>query len=459
VITESVAASNSFQGAEGVVLVTLGVGFVFWWLLQTFARTRPDFRVGTPIAVAYGLRLVAIVGIGASGLQSSLRGGDEVTYLDNANILASTPLGHGFLPHGSFQLQTVLFALEMKLGFLTEGAMRIIQVGIAMAGLILIVAAVHDLAGARASRIAAWLLALEPARVFFDSGLYKDPNMELAAGLIVFGTTMIWKRLDVRGILLCVLGGAIAVETRSYAGWFLVSAAVLVALLAAIRHLDRPMRTLILVFAIAIAGFALTPVLLQVSSKQSLKTLQASQDANAEGIGQGEGTSNSDNLALEKVDFSSRGAVLKNLPKRVSELVLQPYPWQLSNNSQRSGAIGTIFAYGVFALLLLYGWQSRGAIFSRAGPVLIPLLLLTIAYALSVGNAGTGFRYRTHLTTLAIAAMVILREVVVRKRVESRTPVGQATRLATGAHEHVPAASMQRAPSPEVGAHPRLGLS
>jgi hypothetical protein len=38
------------------------------------------------------------------------------------------------------------------------------------------------------------------------------------------------------------------------------------------------------------------------------------------------------------------------------------------------------------------------------------MLFLLVAYALAVGNAGTGFRYRTHLVTLAIAAMAILRE-------------------------------------------------
>jgi hypothetical protein len=32
-----------------------------------------------------------------------------------------------------------------------------------------------------------------------------------------------------------------------------------------------------------------------------------------------------------------------------------------------------------------------------------------MAYSLSAGNAGTSFRYRTHLVTLAFAMMVVLR--------------------------------------------------
>jgi hypothetical protein len=41
---------------------------------------------------------------------------------------------------------------------------------------------------------------------------------------------------------------------------------------------------------------------------------------------------------------------------------------------------------------------------------LYPLFFLLIAYSLAVGNAGTGFRYRSQLVMLVIAAMVVLRE-------------------------------------------------
>ena len=420
------ASSTSFQNAEGVVLVTVLVGYAFWFLLRRFRRTRPDFRVGMPVAIAFGLRLAAIAGISATGLSQSLRGGDELTFLSYAHFLAAGPLGHGFLPHGPYQLQVVLFALELKLGFLTQGAMRIVQVGIALTGVVLILAVVYDFGGPRAARLAAWIFAIAPASMFFDSALHKDPNMELAAGLVVFGGAMLWKRLDVRGILLCAVGGAIAVETRSYAGWFLVSAAVLLLLHAAIRNIDRPMRAMPVIYAIVVAGFVVTPVLLQVSSKKSLQTLQSSQTANANGTGEANGpagSANGDNLALEDVNFSTRGAIIKNLPKRIRDLIVEPYPWQLSDTSQRFGALGTLFAYVVLFFLIRYAWLSRGAVFDRTAPLLYPLLFLLVAYSLSVGNAGTGFRYRTHLVTLAVAAMVILREraLLVRAR---RTSLG-----------------------------------
>jgi hypothetical protein len=416
-------SEGSLQQVEGVLLVVLLVALLLCLLIRKLASSRPDLRIGVPVAVAFGLRVAAIAGVSATGLESTLRGGDEITFLDRATYLASSPIGHGFLPHGVFQLQVILFALEIKLGFLTVGAVRIVQVGIALIGVILIVAAVHDLAGGRAARLTAWVLAFEPASIFFSSALHKEPNMELAAGLVVFGGTMIWRRLDVRGLLICGLGGLIAVETRAYAGWFLVSAAVLLLFHAGLRHMDRPLRALPAIYAVLIAAFVATPVILQASSKKNLQVLQQSQNANAAGIGQATGGANGDNLALEQVDLSTRGAIFRNLPKRIRDLILEPYPWRLGDTSQRVGAIGTLFAYAILLFLLRYAWLSRGQVFPRAAPLLYPLLLLLVAYALSVGNAGTGFRYRTHLVTLAVGAMMILREHVVAQRAEARSAV------------------------------------
>lgn len=410
-------AATGLQQIEGVVLAVLVVALLFRYLIRKFGSSRPDFRIGTAVAVGLGLRLIAIAGISATGLESTLRGGDETTFLNYARLLAAQPLGHGDLPHSIYKLHIIVFALQLKLGFLTVGAMRITQVGIALTGVILILASVYDLAGGRAARLAAWVLAVEPASIFFNSALHKEPNMELAAGLVLFGGTMIWKRLDVRGLLVCALGGAIAVETRPYAGWFLVAAAVILLLHAALRNLERPLRAMPVIYGVVIAAVLAVPVLLQASSNRNLQTLQQSANANASGIGEGpSGTANGDNLALEKVNLSTRGAILTSLPTRVKDLTLEPFPWQLSDTSQRFGAIGTLFAYAILAMLLRYAWLSRGQIFPRAGPILYPMLFMLVAYSLSVGNAGTGFRYRTHLMTLAVAAMATLREHVIREK-------------------------------------------
>ena len=410
-------SDTTLRRAEGLVLIALLVSYVLAFVIRRLRSRRPGFRIGLPIIAGFGLRLLAVAAINATSVQAQLRGGDEETFLSFARYLAATPWGRGFLPHGSFQLQTVVFAVQIKLADLSATALRVTQIGIAMLGLVLILAAVHDLAGARASRLAAWLLVLEPASIFFNSGLSKEPMMELATGLVVLGGTKIWQRLDLTGLLFCALGGLIAIETRSYAGWFLVSAAVLLTLHAALRRLDRPLRAMPIVYAVVLIALLATPTLLSITSHASLQRLQQAQDytTGTQAAG-GYGGPNADNLALEQVDFSTRGAVIRNLPARVFDLVVRPYPWQIQDTSQRLGGLGSLVALAVFGLLVVYAWRSRGKGLARTAPILYPLLFLLVAYALSAGNAGTGFRYRTHLVVLAVATLVVLREHALRSQ-------------------------------------------
>jgi hypothetical protein len=413
--------------AEGLILVGVLVAYVLAFVVGRLRRRRPDFRIGRPVIVGFVLRLMAVAAINATSLQTQLRGGDEQTFLAFARVLASSPWGRGFRPHGPYQLQTVVFAVQIKLADLSATALRITQIGIAMLGLVLILAAVHDLAGPRASRLAAWVLALEPASIFFNSGLHKEPLMELATGLVVFGGVKIWRRLEFNGFLLCALGGLIAVETRSYAGWFLVSAVVLLTLHAALRRLDRPLRAMPLVYGVVLIAFLATPTLLSITSKASLQRLQESQAfTSGTQAATNAGGPNSDNLAFEQVDFSTRGAVIRNLPQRLLDVIFRPYPWQLQDASQQLGAIGSLVALAVFALLIVYAWRSRGHILDRTAPILYPFLFLLVAYALSAGNAGTSFRYRTHLVVLAVAMLAVLREHVRRAQahVSSLTTMG-----------------------------------
>jgi hypothetical protein len=399
---------STFLQAETVLVSILLTGAVLAFALHRLRRRRPAFLIGVPIAVGVGIRLLAIAGIASSGLESSLRGGDETTFLSYARLLSNDPFGHGYYPHGQYPLHVVVFALQMKFGGFSEGALRVTQVGIASLGLVFMATAIHDLAGARAAKLTMWILAFEPASIFFNSILHKEPLMELAGGLMVFGASKIWRRLDLSGLLLMALAGFIAVKTRPYAGWFLISAGAIVVLHGSLRRLDRPLRAMPLVYAVIIAGFVAAPAVIQVSSKKQLTELQQSQDANAD-PNAANGAANSNNLALESVDYSTRGKVFTNLPQRMLDVVVRPYPWQVANPSQQLGAVGSLFALTVLFMLIGALWRRRGEVLAVTGPLLYPMIFLLAAYALSAGNAGTSFRYRTHLVTLAVAMLVALR--------------------------------------------------
>lgn len=388
------------------VMAVLLWGYGILVLLRYLRRRRPALAVKGPIAFGYAVRLLSIAAVSATGIAGSLRGGDEITFLNTAHqIAASSFSSSGWLPFGHNGLYEILFALQLRLGEFTVDAMRITQVSLAMIGTTLIVAAIFDLAGARASRIAAWLLAVEPASVFFSQILHKEPLMMLATGLVVFGGTKMWKRLSLGPLLIVAAGGAVAVATRPYAGWFLISGGVFVMMHAALRNLDQRGRAIAMLLGVVGVVFFATPVVLQKSSNQSLQTLQASQNANTSAAG-----TSGNNLALEQVNFSTRSQIITNLPKRISDLLLRPYPWQVQDASQRLGVAGTLVAYASIYLLGLYVVRWRRRAFEVAGPLLYPMLLLLIAYSLSVGNAGTGFRYRSQLVVLAIGSVLVLRE-------------------------------------------------
>jgi hypothetical protein len=166
---------------------------------------------------------------------------------------------------------------------------------------------------------------------------------------------------------------------------------------------------------VIIAGFIAAPAVVQVSSKKSLGQLQQSQNANTDSNAI-RGGANSNNLALEQVDYSTRGRVFAHLPQRMLDVIVRPYPWQVSNPSQQLGAVGSLFALGSLVLLVGALWRRRGEVMALTGPLLYPMIFLLMAYALSAGNAGTSFRYRTHLVTLGIAMLIALRAGVLPSR-------------------------------------------
>ncbi len=403
---------------EGVVVTLLAVSFALMGLISLLGRSRPGLRVRTPLAVGFVLRLIVIAGVSSTGIGSTLRGGDELTFLDDAHqIVPLSWTSTQWLPtaHKSY-LQVLMFAAQIKALGSSEGALRVTQVGISLAGVLLLAAAVYDIAGPGPARLTAWLLNLEVASLFFNELLGKEALMELASGLVVFGGAKVWRHLDYKGLAIMGLGAVIAVFTREYVGWFLVAGAVAMTANAALRQLGGRLRSIPIIYAIAAAIFLAVPVLLQASSSESLQAnLQPSQNENATST-KGNGAQNGNNLALEQVDYSTRGAVLSNLPGRMSDVLFKPYPWQVGNTSQMLGALGSIVALVSMFLLVRFAVICRGQILRRTAPLIFPLFFMLIAYALSVGNAGTGFRYRTHLVTLIISTMVVLRSVALAER-------------------------------------------
>ena len=127
--------------------------------------------------------------------------------------------------------------------------------------------------------------------------------------------------------------------------------------------------------------------------------LQQSQDANA---------ADGANLSLERVDYSTREKLIINLPKRINDIIFRPYVWQTQNTSQQLGAIGHAVVLACLALLAAAIARNRKQIMEMAGPLVYPAAFMLVAYAISAGNAGTAYRYRTHMVGLAVCLVLVL---------------------------------------------------
>jgi hypothetical protein len=268
----------------------------------------------------------------------------------------------------------------------------------AVLGIGLLSAAAYELAGGRAARIVAWVLALEPANVFFSSLLHKEPLMYLAEGLVVFGGAVLWKRGKLTALLPMIFGCLIAIATRPYVGWFLTAAAAAVVLHASLTR-QRGLRSFALTTTCVVLVFVFVPVVWEQSSNEKLKELQISQNANAR---------DDSNLALERVDYSTRRELVLNLPQRITDIIFRPYIWQTANPSQQLGALGTLVVLACLALLAMAIARNRRSVMETAGPFVYPALFMLVAYAISAGNAGTAYRYRTHIVGLAVGLIVVL---------------------------------------------------
>jgi dolichyl-phosphate-mannose-protein mannosyltransferase len=393
---------------ETALVTALAAGFALAWLARRIARGRPSFSPGRAIGVAFALRVLAALGVSQLSIAAALRGGDETVFVDRAREVSHTAFASGDWvstlthPRHGGGLHDIIFATQFRFLDSSDFALRIMQAAIATVGIALLAAAVYELAGPHAGTLAAWLLAFEPTNVFFSTLLHKEAVLILAEGLACLGAAIAWKRAQLSSLILMAGGCLGALATRPYVAWFLIAGCSGILLHSALRNRHMSgVRTGLMAAVVVMIALLGAPFLWDRSSSESLQTLQGSQDANA---------SDQSNLKLERVNYSTRGAIIRNLPVRIRDVMMRPYPWQVGNTSQRLGLLGTIVAFGVLWLLARALWTSTGSILARAGPFAYVGASLLFGYALSVGNAGTGFRYRTHLVTVGICLLLVLLE-------------------------------------------------
>lgn len=386
---------------ECAILAVLITGWLLFLLVRGLGKSRPGFDVALPVATAVVVRVVGIATLSGVSSLASVRGPDDAGFLAQAAHLADQAIwSRAWLETSTGDLHLTVVAGQIAvLGTPGDFSLRVIQVLIAVAGITLLAAAAFDLGGPRSAKVAAWVLAFEPAGIFFSGLVHKESLTLLAVGMVGLGATRMWAERDLRAGLLIGAGAATAAATRPYVGLFLLGSGAFVTFHAALRRVGPAQRRALPLAAILGAVGVISMVGLASSSSVVLDRVQRAQDIN---------TADRSNLRLEPVDFSSMWAVAANLPRRARDLMLRPYPWQDANTSQRFGAVGTAAAWAVLvAIVVLLILRFRQALL-RAPPLAYLVVSLVVAFGLATGNAGTGFRYRTHVVAVLIGLAAVL---------------------------------------------------
>lgn len=353
-----------------------------------------------PLACAVGVRAGVAVLVDSVPALAATRGPDEVYFAAQGHQLADGTISLGSLPMSLVgNLHVWWMALQVKLiGSPADLYLRVGHAALAVAAIAVLAVTVGQVAGAPKGRLAAWLLAIEPTGAYFSTILHKESPMFLGEALVVAGCVRMYTRRDGWSVAIMVAGVGVAAGTRPYAAAALAGACALTVVHAGLRRMGRARaRRPALVAAVVVA--ALPVVAVAPSTSSMLGAIQRSQYANA---------TDRSNLALPPVDYRTVTGVMTNLPARAIDVLSRPFPWQTANTSQQFGALGTVVAWVVIAGVLALVARRPRAWLGCLVPLVYVTGLLLVVYALSTGNAGTGFRYRSHLLALLVTTLAVV---------------------------------------------------
>lgn len=390
-------------GLYDALAVTLELVLAFYLVagLARLAARKGVSGLALPLACALGVRAaIAIIVDGVPALAGT-RGIDEIFFARQGRQLAAGTASLGEVPAALLgNLHIWWMALQGKLiGASGDLYLRVGHAALAVAGIAVLAVTVGQLAGAARGRLAAWLLAFEPSSAFFSTILHKEAPMFLGEALVVAGCVRMYTRRDGWSVAIMVAGLGVAAGARPYAAAAMAVACGLTLAHAGLRRMGhggvrRPVLAAIVV-VVALTGLAVGPSISTV-----LGSIQRAQNANA--------SNQQANLPLPPVNYTNVTSVVTNLPGRAFDVLSRPLPWEAANTSQQLGVIGTVVAWTLIAAVMFLFVRRPKLALEHLVPVAYILGSLLLVYSLSTGNAGTGFRYRSHLVVLLIITLAVV---------------------------------------------------
>ncbi len=389
-----------FQAEVSLIVGALTV-LLLWWLMLALDGRGFTASYRAPIAAGLALRLLAVVIAAAvPAIGHKLASTDEAEFIATTKVLAALPLTSAkWLSISAHFTEVTPWAFTYKLfGNVGTLPLRFEQIGFSLAAVIGISATAGKLGGRRAGLIAAWIAALEPSSAYFSGLLHQESLCMVGEALLLAALVDAWLRDNGwrRPLVAGTAGLALIFGTRSYLAFFAGVAVVLVLVGSVLCRRIGTARGLALLtlgaVIVGLAGILAAPHVVP----GGLANLQRQLNFPYQGA----------NLPLPHTTVTNSTGLLKTVILRSIDLVSRPFPWQTASAAQKAAVAGTLIWY-LFVLLTL--WLTiRQGLDQRLVPVLILIVCETIGFALTLVDAGEGFRHRVNLILLLAVPLGVM---------------------------------------------------
>ena len=243
----------------------------------------------------------------------------------------------------------------------------------------------------RVGKISALLVALYPAFIIWTGQLLKDGVIIF---LLVLAMTMVlrlqnkFKYLDVLILTLSLL----SIITLRFYIFYMAALAIVGAFIIGTSNTPQAMARRI--SALVIIGIGLTYFGAmrnsgsELAEYTDLERIQRSRKDLATSAESGYG---------EEEDVSTTQGAISALPLGLAYLLLAPFPWQMTNLRQAITLPEVLLWWASIPFLLSGLWYTVRNRLRSSIPILVFSLMLTLAYAIFLGNVGTAYRQRTQI--------------------------------------------------------------
>lgn len=271
----------------------------------------------------------------------------------------------------------------------------------------------------RAAKIAGYFAAFTPSLVLWSSLVLKDGLIVFFLVLVMFAALRLQKKVDVKYIIILMIGLIGVMALRNYI-FYIVSVAVVGGFLIGQKTTVFAIvgrATIVVIIGVALGYLGiLNNSKVEIEHMTSLESIAISRrdlsGSAASGFGQ-------------EYDVSTFDGAIAVLPVGMAYLIFSPFPWQLTSSLALSAFPETVLWWIVIipmVLGILYAVRYR---LRSCISIIMFTLMLTLGYSVLQGNVGTAYRQRAQIQIFLFIFAAVGVTIMLEKK-EDRKIIQQA---------------------------------